>query len=147
MIGGAVVVRFALLLDQGLDMGGILDPIALVVAAPMAGQHLLSIDDAHPVGISQYGQSGAARPRTAKTHSYKSRNWKKAAPFAATAIGLGGASIKMTMPAMTRLSERPSLSLVGPSHPADYYSHNSAFLCLPLFFVSSVAVVRLVVCP
>ncbi len=30
-----------------------------------------------------------------------------------------GASIKMTMPAMTRLSERPSLSLVGPSHPAD----------------------------
>src|SRR5271157_4330218 len=58
-------------------------------------------------------QSGAARPRTAKTHSYKSRNWKKAAPFAATAIGPRGASIKMTMPAMTRLSERPSLSLVG----------------------------------
>jgi hypothetical protein len=32
-------------------MGGILDPIALVVAARMAGQDLLSIDDTHPVGI------------------------------------------------------------------------------------------------
>jgi len=56
MIGSAVVVRLAFLLDQGLNMGGILDPIALVVAARMAGQDLLSIDDTHPVGISKHGQ-------------------------------------------------------------------------------------------
>jgi len=62
-------------------------------------------------------QSGAARPRTAKTHSYKSRNWKKAAPFAATAIGPRGASIKMTMPAMTRPSERPIVVARGPHIP------------------------------
>lgn len=56
MIGGAVAVRLALLFDQSLDMGGILDPLALVVAAWMAGQYLLSIDDADPVGISQHGE-------------------------------------------------------------------------------------------
>ena len=56
MIGSAVVVRLAFLLDQGLDMGGVLDPIALVVTARMAGQDLLSIDDTHPVEISKHSQ-------------------------------------------------------------------------------------------
>src|SRR5450759_479891 len=48
----------------------------------------------------------------------------------------------------------PSLSIeVGCGHRSVrfdrviYYSHNGAFLCLPLFFVSSVAIVRFVVCP
>ena len=56
MIGGALAVCFALLIDESPDMGGILDPLALVVTARMAGQYLLSIDDADPVGISQHGQ-------------------------------------------------------------------------------------------
>lgn len=56
MIGGALAVCFTLLIDEGLDMGGILNPLALVVTARMAGQYLLSIDDADPVGICQHGE-------------------------------------------------------------------------------------------
>ena len=37
-------------------MGGILDLRALVVAAPMTGEHLLAVDDAHLVRIGQHRQ-------------------------------------------------------------------------------------------
>src|SRR5580704_4652631 len=46
----------ALVIDESLDVGGVLDPLAPAVTAPMAGQDPRPIDDAHPVGISQYGQ-------------------------------------------------------------------------------------------
>ena len=47
---------FALVIDESLDMGGVLDPLALAVTAPMAGQYPRPIDDADPVGIGQHGQ-------------------------------------------------------------------------------------------
>jgi hypothetical protein len=41
-------------LDQGLDMTGVLDLRTLVVAAAMTGEHLRVIDDAHLVRICQH---------------------------------------------------------------------------------------------
>ena len=38
-VGGAVLTGGALVVDQRLDVGGVLDLRALVVAAPMAGEH------------------------------------------------------------------------------------------------------------
>ncbi len=46
----------ALLFDQRPDVGGILDLGAPVVAAPMAGEYLGTIDDAHLVWIGENGQ-------------------------------------------------------------------------------------------
>ena len=44
------------LLDQGLNMGGVLDLGALVVTAPMTGEDVLTIDNAHLVGIGEHGE-------------------------------------------------------------------------------------------
>ena len=44
----------SLVLDQGLDMGGILDLRPAVVAAGMAGEHLRAIEDAHLGGVGQH---------------------------------------------------------------------------------------------
>ncbi len=42
--------------NECLDMGRLLDLLALVVAARMAGDDFLALDDAQPVGIGQHGQ-------------------------------------------------------------------------------------------
>ena len=55
-IGGAMLASGALMLDQRLDMGGILDLRSLVVAAPVAGEHLGAVDDAHLMRIGENGQ-------------------------------------------------------------------------------------------
>src|SRR5438132_10641411 len=51
VVGAAVAAGGALVLDQSLDMGGILDLRTLVVAAAMTGEHLRAINDAHLVWI------------------------------------------------------------------------------------------------
>ena len=56
-VRGAMLVSCAFLLDQPLDVGDILDLRALVVAAPVAGEHLGAVDDAHLVWIGENGQS------------------------------------------------------------------------------------------
>ena len=44
-VGGAVLAGGTLAVDQGLDMGGVLDLRALVVAAAVAGQDVRAVDD------------------------------------------------------------------------------------------------------
>jgi len=66
LIAGTMVTRIALLLDQSLEMRGILDLLSLAVAPLMAGQHLLPVDDADTVGLGQHRQlsphMGVGRP-------------------------------------------------------------------------------------
>ena len=66
-IGGTMLARGALVRDQGLDMLGLLDLRALVVAAAMAGQHMGAIDDADLMRVGQHRQ----HPRA---HGYAARN-------------------------------------------------------------------------
>ena len=54
LVGAAVAACGALVLDQGLDMGGILDLRPFVVAAAMTGEHQRAIDDAHLGWIGQH---------------------------------------------------------------------------------------------
>ena len=54
--GGAVLVGGALVVDQRLDMGGVLDLRALVVAAPVTGQDMDTIDDAQLLRVRQHRQ-------------------------------------------------------------------------------------------
>ncbi len=55
-VGRAVLVRGALVVDQRLEVGGILDLRPLVVAAPMAGEQLGAIDDADFVRVGEHRQ-------------------------------------------------------------------------------------------
>ena len=51
LAGGTLVV------DERLDVGGNLDLCALVVAAPMAGEDVRAVGDAHLVRIGEHGQN------------------------------------------------------------------------------------------
>ena len=53
-VGTAVLAGGVLLLDQGLDMGGILDLGALVVTASMTGEDVRAVDNAHLVEIGEH---------------------------------------------------------------------------------------------
>src|SRR5215472_12904586 len=59
VVGGPMTASSALLAYQLVDMRGILDLCALVVAAPMAGEDLLAVDDAHFVNIGEEGEWAA----------------------------------------------------------------------------------------
>ena len=54
VVGTAVAACGVLVLDQGLDVAGVLDLRPLVVAAAMTSEHLRAIDDAHLVRIGQH---------------------------------------------------------------------------------------------
>ena len=51
-----MTARGALVRDEGLQMGGILDLGSLVVTAAMAGEDLGAVDDAHLIGIGEHGE-------------------------------------------------------------------------------------------
>src|SRR6202162_2746638 len=55
-VGAAVLAGGMFLLDQGLDMGGVLDLGALVVTASMTGEDVLAIDNAYLMGIGEHGE-------------------------------------------------------------------------------------------
>src|SRR6202040_4001113 len=55
-VGAAVLAGGMFLLDQGLNMGGVLDLGALVVTASMTGEDVLAVDNAHLVGIGEHGE-------------------------------------------------------------------------------------------
>jgi hypothetical protein len=50
-VGTAVLAGGMFLLDQGLDMGGVLDLGALVITASMIGEDVLAVDNAHLIGL------------------------------------------------------------------------------------------------
>jgi hypothetical protein len=54
VIGGAMTMRLALVIDQSLDMGGVLDPLAPAVTAPMAGQYPRGGIEAQPVAPTSW---------------------------------------------------------------------------------------------
>jgi hypothetical protein len=53
---GAVLVSGTFVVDQPLDVGGIFDLCPLVVAAPMAGEHFRTVNDAHLSRIGEHRQ-------------------------------------------------------------------------------------------
>src|ERR1700730_4791868 len=55
-VGAAVLAGGMFLRDQGLDMGGVLDLGALVVTASMTGEDVLTVDNAHFVGIGEHSE-------------------------------------------------------------------------------------------
>src|ERR1700686_259320 len=55
-VGAAVQAGGMFLLDQGLDMGGVLDLGALVITASMTDEDVLAVDNAHLVGIGEHGE-------------------------------------------------------------------------------------------
>src|SRR5215472_4304300 len=54
---GAVLAGGPLVVDQPLDVGGIFDLRPLVVAAPMAGEDVCAVGDAHLMRIGEHGQN------------------------------------------------------------------------------------------
>ena len=46
-VGAVMLTGCMFLLDQGLNMGGVLDLGALVVTAPMTCEDVLTVDNAH----------------------------------------------------------------------------------------------------
>src|SRR6202163_2270724 len=55
-VGTAVLAGGMFLLDQSLDMGSVLDLGALIVTASMTGEDVLTVDNAHLVGIGEHGE-------------------------------------------------------------------------------------------
>jgi hypothetical protein len=54
---GAVLTGGTLVVDQSPDMGGIFDLCTLVVAAPMAGEDVRTVGDAHLMGIGKHSKN------------------------------------------------------------------------------------------
>src|SRR6516162_3043797 len=55
-VSATMTARGTFACDEGRKMRGILDLSPLVIAAPMAGEDLGAVDDAHLVGIGQHGE-------------------------------------------------------------------------------------------
>src|SRR3984885_15034006 len=55
-VSAAVMAGGMFLLDQVLNMGGVLDLGALVVTASMTGEDVLAVDNAPLVGIGEHGE-------------------------------------------------------------------------------------------